>query len=91
MQITRRVYVSRRIPHLPSNLNDLKWGVVEEIEKLGYVPEIFTNPKGRPGSAKSWSPDGAVAVIDDETRPDRTPPVGEADQAHVRERLNRHH
>src|SRR6185369_13799921 len=93
MQITRRVYVSRRIPHLPSNLNDLKWGVVEEIEKLGYVPEIFTNPKGRPGlaSAKSWSPDGAVAVIDDETRPDRIRPPGKADQAHFRESLDRHH
>ena len=32
-------------------------GIVEEIEKLGYIPEIFTNPKGRPGmaSAKAWS------------------------------------
>ena len=62
MQITRRVYVSLPAdPWLPPNLNDLKWGVVEEIEKLGYVPEIFTNPKGGPGlaSAKSWTPDGA--------------------------------
>ncbi len=62
MQITRRVYVSLPADSwLPSNLNDLKWGVVEEIQKLGYVPEIFTNPKGTPGlaSAKSWSPDGA--------------------------------
>jgi hypothetical protein len=32
----------------PQNLDDLKWGVVEEIEKLGYVPEILTNPKGSP-------------------------------------------
>jgi Predicted nucleotide-binding protein containing TIR-like domain len=62
MQISRRVYVSLPAdPWLPPNLNDLKWGVVEEIEKLGYVPEIFTNPKGRRGlaSAKSWSPNGA--------------------------------
>lgn len=62
MQITRRIYVSLPAdPWLPRNLNDLKWGVVEEIEKLGYTPEIFTNPKGRPGlaSAKSWSPAGA--------------------------------
>jgi Predicted nucleotide-binding protein containing TIR-like domain len=59
MQITRRVYVSLPAdPWLPSHLNDLKWGVVEEIEKLGYTPEIFTNPKGKPGlaSARSWSP-----------------------------------
>ena len=49
MQITRRVYVSLPAdPRLPSNLNDLKWGVVEEIEKLGYVPEILTDPRGRP-------------------------------------------
>jgi hypothetical protein len=62
MRITRRIYVSLPAdPWLPPNLNDLKWGVVEEIEKLGYNAEIFTNPKGRPGlaSAKSWSPEGA--------------------------------
>jgi hypothetical protein len=62
MQITRRVYVSLPAdPWLSPNLNDLKWGVVEEIEKLGYTPEIFTNPKGMPGlaSARSWSPEGA--------------------------------
>jgi len=65
MEITRRVYVSLPAdPWLPPNLNDLKWGVVEEVEKLGYVPEVFTNPKGRPGlaSAKSWSPAGAEDI-----------------------------
>jgi len=59
MQITRRIYVSLPAdPWLPANLNALKWGVVEEIEKLGYTPEIFTNPRGKPGlaSAKAWSP-----------------------------------
>lgn len=66
MQITRRIYVSLPAdPWLPPNLNDLKWGVVEEIEKLGYVAEIFTNPKGTPAlaSAKSWSPDGADDIM----------------------------
>jgi hypothetical protein len=45
-------------PWLSPNINSLKWGIVEEIEKLGYTPEIFTNPKGRAGlaSAKSWNP-----------------------------------
>jgi hypothetical protein len=35
--------------------------VVDEIEKLGYTPEIFTNPRGKCAlaSAKSWSPTGA--------------------------------
>jgi predicted nucleotide-binding protein with TIR-like domain len=59
MSITRRIYVSLPAdPWLPDNLNRLKWGIVEEIKKLGYVPEIFTNPRGDPGlaSAKSWHP-----------------------------------
>lgn len=58
MDITRRIYVSLPAdPWLPDNLNALKWGIVEEIEKLGYTPEIFTNPKGRDGlaSALAWS------------------------------------
>jgi len=56
--VTRRIYVSLPAdPWLPQNLNELKWGIVEEIEKLGYTPEIFTNPKGKPGlaSAKAWN------------------------------------
>lgn len=59
MPITRRIYVSLPAdPWLPKNLNDLKWGIVEEIEKLGYTPEIFTNPKGKLSlaSAKAWNP-----------------------------------
>lgn len=59
MNITRRIYVSLPAdPWLPVNLNNLKWGIVEEIEKLGYTPEIFTNPRGKPGlaSAKAWNP-----------------------------------
>jgi hypothetical protein len=62
VHITRRIYVSLPADHgLPPNLNALKWGVVEEIEKLGYTPEVFTDPKGRRGlaSAKSWSPPDA--------------------------------
>lgn len=62
MQITRRIYVSMPADRwLPDNLNALKWGVVDEIEKLGYTPEVFTNPRGKPGlaSAKTWSPSDA--------------------------------
>ena len=65
MSITRRIYVSLPAdPWLPKNLNDLKWGIVEEIEKLGYTPEIFTNPRGRPGlaSAKAWNPRDADEI-----------------------------
>ena len=59
MSLTRRIYVSLPAdPWLPPNVNELKWGIVEEIEKLGYTPEIFTNPRGKPGlaSAKAWNP-----------------------------------
>jgi len=65
MPITRRIYVSLPAdPWLPRNLNDLKWGIVEEIEKLGYTPEIFTNPKGSPGlaSPKAWNPRDADEI-----------------------------
>jgi len=65
MPITRRIYVSLPAdPWLPRNLNDLKWGIVEEIEKLGYVPEIFTNPRGKIAlaSAKAWNPRDADEI-----------------------------
>jgi hypothetical protein len=65
MPITRRIYVSLPAdPWLPDNLNRLKWGIVDEIEKLGYLPEIFTNPRGKPGlaSARSWHPRDADEV-----------------------------
>lgn len=65
MKIKRRVFVSLPADHwLPANLNSLKWGIVEEIEKLGYIPEIFTNPKGKPGlaSAKAWNPRDADEI-----------------------------
>jgi hypothetical protein len=65
MPIERRIYVSLPAdPWLPKNLNDLKWGIVEEIEKLGYTAEIFTNPRGTPGlaSARSWHPRDADEI-----------------------------
>jgi hypothetical protein len=65
MAITRRIYVSLPAdPWLPENLNRLKWGIVDEIEKLGYCAEIFTNPRGKLtlASAKSWHPRDADEV-----------------------------
>jgi Predicted nucleotide-binding protein containing TIR-like domain len=59
--IVRRIYVSLLAdPWLPENLNRHKCGIVEEIGKLGYAIEIFTNPRGKPGlaSAGSWHPPG---------------------------------
>jgi hypothetical protein len=63
--ITRRIFVSLPAdPWLSENMNRLKWGIVEEIEKLGYTPEIFTNPRGKPGlaSAKAWHPRDADEI-----------------------------
>lgn len=58
MSVVRRIYVSMPADQwLAPNQNDLKWGIVDEIERLGYVPEIFTNPRGKPGlsAGKAWS------------------------------------
>ncbi len=58
MPIVRRVFVSMPADQwLTQNQNDLKWGIVDEIKRLGYLPEIFTNPKGMPGLAAgmAWS------------------------------------
>jgi hypothetical protein len=42
---------------LSDKQNDFKWSIVEKIEQLKYIPEIFTNPRGKPGLAsnKIWS------------------------------------
>ena len=46
--------------------NELKWGVVEAIERLGYVPEIFFDPTGRTSLAsnQAWSADAADEVME---------------------------
>jgi hypothetical protein len=65
LTITRRVYVSLPADRwLPGHLNELKWGIVEEIRKLKLTPEIFTNPKGHAGlaSARSWHPRDADEI-----------------------------
>jgi hypothetical protein len=42
MSISRRIYVSMPADQwLMPNQNDLKWGIVEEIESLGYKSEII--------------------------------------------------
>lgn len=65
MKITRRIYVSLPADRwLSKNLNRLKWGIVHKIEKLGYRPEVFTNPLGKPGlaSARAWHPRDADEI-----------------------------
>ena len=65
MLVTRRIYVSLPAdPWLSSSMNDLKWAIVDEIENLGYTPEIFTNPRGKPGlaSSRAWGARAADEV-----------------------------
>ena len=48
MSIVRRIYVSLPAdPWLHDNLNRLKWGIVEEIEKLGYTLDLSNRAAGR--------------------------------------------
>jgi hypothetical protein len=66
MPVARRVFVSMPADKwLTPNQNDLKWGVVEEIEALGYKAEIFFDPRGKPGlaAAKAWSAREADNVL----------------------------
>lgn len=44
---------------------ELKWGIVRRIEKLGYVTEVFTDPRGTGSLAasQSWSREACEAVM----------------------------
>ena len=63
---TRRVFIS-----MPSDwgLNDdqngLKWGIVKEVEKLGYEPQVYTGPAGGTGlpAGRGWNLDGVDNVM----------------------------
>jgi hypothetical protein len=66
MTVTRRVFVSMPADEwLTETQNELKWGVVEQIEGLGFVPEIFFDPTGRQSlsAGRAWSADGADEII----------------------------
>lgn len=66
MPITRRVFVSMPADNvgLTKSQQSLKWGIVQEIEALGYATEVFFDPRGVPGraSSRSWSAKDADAV-----------------------------
>lgn len=65
MSVSRRIFVSMPADRwLEPSENALKWGVVERIEGLGFVPEIFTDPTGRTSLAGglSWSATAADHV-----------------------------
>jgi hypothetical protein len=65
MAIKRRVYVSMPGDQwLTPRQNSMKWAVVEQIERLGYTPEIFFNPRAKRGlaSGKAFTASEAEAV-----------------------------
>jgi hypothetical protein len=65
MPFTKRVSVIMPFDQwLSTNQNDLKWGIVNEIESLGYQTEIFFDPRGKPSlaAAKAWSASEADRV-----------------------------
>ena len=52
MPLKRRVYVSMPGDQwLTPKQNSFKWAIVERIDKIGYIPEIFFNPKAKRGLA----------------------------------------
>jgi Predicted nucleotide-binding protein containing TIR-like domain len=63
----RRIYISMPADEwLTNKQNDLKWAIVNEIKKLGYVPEVFSLGSkyisGSIAAAKAWSPDEALSI-----------------------------
>jgi hypothetical protein len=69
MTVTRRVFISMpadaSVNQFGPALNTLKLGIVERIEKLGYIPEIFGAPRARKGLAYahgSWNINSVNAV-----------------------------
>lgn len=64
-KISRRIYVSMPADRwLTDEQNRLKWAIVNEVKNLGYVPEIFTNPRRMPGlaSGKPWNARDAFEI-----------------------------
>jgi Predicted nucleotide-binding protein containing TIR-like domain len=55
---TPRVFVSMPADQwLTPQENEVKWGVVSKIEKLGYTTEVFFDPRGKTSlsASKAWS------------------------------------
>ncbi len=50
MSVTRRIYVSLPADRwLPKSMNDLKWAIVDEIEKSWIHSRDFHKSKGKAG------------------------------------------
>jgi hypothetical protein len=66
MDVTRRIFVSVPADHVnDERQNEFKWGLIDLIQRKGFFPEIFFNPKTSEGLAASvaWTPDRAENVL----------------------------
>ncbi len=67
MTMTRRIFISGpRDKYLDARRNQLKWAIVDEIEKSGYEAQAFGTPeggKGLPAALGSWSAERAEEVM----------------------------
>jgi CAP12/Pycsar effector protein, TIR domain len=64
--LTRRVFISLPAdPWLSNEENELKWAIVQRVEALETVAEIFTDPRGTRSLAagSGWSADRADEVM----------------------------
>lgn len=63
---TERIFVSMPADawQTPAE-REIKWGIVKRIEKLGYLTEVFTDPRGSHSLAASlsWSREACEAVL----------------------------
>lgn len=67
MAVLRRIFISMPADKwLTKNQNALKWAIVKEVEKTGYVPEVFTSNtryfKKSIAAPKQWSAREAYKV-----------------------------
>jgi hypothetical protein len=67
MGIAKRIFIS--VPSdqaLSDSQKDLKWAIVDKIQSLGYIPEIFHSEKPSAGSlaaGRGWTFDECMTII----------------------------
>lgn len=67
MGIARRIFISVPGDHvLNDSQQELKWAIVEKIESLGYIPEIFNSERPRGGSlaaGRNWTFSECITIM----------------------------
>ena len=67
MGFARRIYISVPGDHiLNGNQKDLKWAIINKVEQLGYIPEIFHSERPNLGSltaGRGWTFGECITVM----------------------------